>query len=218
MNELEHSGIKGQRWGQRNGPPYPLKASAHSASEKKAGTKGWAFKPHQDNKKKVSEMSDDELRKNIERKRLEKRYTDLKKGDGTVYDAASRLTNTAGELARTKFGKKSSQATALNKLGNLESKAKDASDKIKAFEKEDISKLSNEELKRRSDRMQLEKDYKDLNPTKIQNGMKTVATIAETVTTLYVLSKTMPAVIKSGKEFVGNATLATLDLALKLLS
>lgn len=36
-NELYHHGILGQRWGKRNGPPYPLKASDHSASEKKAG-------------------------------------------------------------------------------------------------------------------------------------------------------------------------------------
>ena len=33
---LAHHGIKGQRWGVRNGPPYPLKAGDHSASEKKA--------------------------------------------------------------------------------------------------------------------------------------------------------------------------------------
>lgn len=35
--ELYHHGIAGQKWGKRNGPPYPLSASAHSASEKKAG-------------------------------------------------------------------------------------------------------------------------------------------------------------------------------------
>lgn len=34
---LMHHGIAGMRWGKRNGPPYPLSAGAHSASEKKAG-------------------------------------------------------------------------------------------------------------------------------------------------------------------------------------
>ena len=36
---LCHHGIKGQKWGQRNGPPYPLADSKHSASERKAGWK-----------------------------------------------------------------------------------------------------------------------------------------------------------------------------------
>ena len=36
-NELYHHGILGQRWGRKNGPPYPLGTGDHSASEKKAG-------------------------------------------------------------------------------------------------------------------------------------------------------------------------------------
>ena len=36
-NELSHHGIKGQKWGVRNGPPYPITPSKHPTSEKKAG-------------------------------------------------------------------------------------------------------------------------------------------------------------------------------------
>lgn len=36
-NYLEHHGILGQKWGKKNGPPYPLGADDHSAAEKKAG-------------------------------------------------------------------------------------------------------------------------------------------------------------------------------------
>lgn len=38
-NFLMHHGILGQRWGKKNGPPYPLDAEDHSQSEKKAGYK-----------------------------------------------------------------------------------------------------------------------------------------------------------------------------------
>lgn len=36
---LIHHGIEGQRWGHRNGPPYPLSDSQFSVAEKKAGAK-----------------------------------------------------------------------------------------------------------------------------------------------------------------------------------
>lgn len=36
-SDLYHHGILGQKWGRKNGPPYPLGSSDHSASEKKAG-------------------------------------------------------------------------------------------------------------------------------------------------------------------------------------
>ena len=35
--DIWHHGILGQKWGKKNGPPYPLAASKHSAAEKKAG-------------------------------------------------------------------------------------------------------------------------------------------------------------------------------------
>ncbi len=38
-NEFYHHGINGQKWGERNGPPYPLAAGNHSAAENKAGWK-----------------------------------------------------------------------------------------------------------------------------------------------------------------------------------
>ena len=38
-DELYHHGILGQKWGKKNGPPYPLKESSHSKAEQKAGWK-----------------------------------------------------------------------------------------------------------------------------------------------------------------------------------
>lgn len=36
---LEHHGIEGQKWGKRNGPPYPLKYDDHTGLEKKYNRK-----------------------------------------------------------------------------------------------------------------------------------------------------------------------------------
>ena len=59
-NELYHHGIKGQKWGDKNGPPYPLGASSHSLSEKKEGTKGWAKKAKSEHKSYGKSKSDPE--------------------------------------------------------------------------------------------------------------------------------------------------------------
>ena len=33
-NSLEHHGVKGQKWGERNGPPYPLDTASREKLEK----------------------------------------------------------------------------------------------------------------------------------------------------------------------------------------
>ena len=37
---LSHHGILFQKWGERNGPPYPLRPGAHSAAEKRGAKSG----------------------------------------------------------------------------------------------------------------------------------------------------------------------------------
>lgn len=51
-SDLSHHGILGMRWGQRNGPPYPLGSGDHSVSEKKAGWRKSLFGNKEQKKKK----------------------------------------------------------------------------------------------------------------------------------------------------------------------
>ena len=42
-DELMHHGIKGQRWGKRNGPPYPLEASYKDPKSMSDDMKTWKY-------------------------------------------------------------------------------------------------------------------------------------------------------------------------------
>lgn len=90
--ELYHHGIAGQRWGKRNGPPYPLNSSTKSSSELKAKTKKTLSgmservekkktemsKVHHERKREtIKSISDVELNKRIERMRKENEYSKL---------------------------------------------------------------------------------------------------------------------------------------------
>ena len=72
---LEHSGILGMKWGKRNGPPYPLKYSAHSAAEKKHMSKSSSeSNSSEDSSKKLSSKSNEEIKVDTERLKLENAY------------------------------------------------------------------------------------------------------------------------------------------------
>lgn len=64
---LQHWGIAGMKWGQRNGPPYPLSSKQMNSSERKQNAP----------RKKVGDMSDEELEARLKRLRKEDEYNRL---------------------------------------------------------------------------------------------------------------------------------------------
>ena len=48
-NSLAHHGILGQKWGRKNGPPYPLDAADHSAKEKRLNKGHYSDDPDRKN-------------------------------------------------------------------------------------------------------------------------------------------------------------------------
>lgn len=96
--ELYHHGIKGQKWGDRNGPPYPLSSGNHSASEKKAN---WTTSLKATSKKKRSVNKSVDVKKKVKKlKNIE--LTDNQK-KALIVAAAAGLT-VAGVAIYKRYG------------------------------------------------------------------------------------------------------------------
>lgn len=87
-NELYHYGILGQKWGVQNGPPYPLSKSSMSSSEKKHYNVS-----AKETKKNMDQMTDDELRKAINRIQMQNTVISLAKSDGIIKRGRNKVTS-----------------------------------------------------------------------------------------------------------------------------
>ena len=224
--ELCHHGILGQRWGKKNGPPYPLDAGDHSSSEKKAGWRKSLNKPD------VKSMSDDELRRKVNRKRLENDYKfySSKVGDSRkandVIDVAKKGFRTAGNLANVVS--KKMQYSNKSKMDNIDDDEKLTKRQKRELKRElrrnqsiteavgqgahgtanelqkkkrinldnsDLSKMSDQELRQKVNRLMLEAQYEDaynVNKGKeraemILDGIGAVTSIAGTAISTAIL-------------------------------
>ena len=91
-DSLAHHGILGQKWGKRNGPPYPLSGAAKSLAERRAGRKSDALKKAK--KTNVNRLSDGELNRINNRLRSEQEFKRLtqqgnKKAKELLFDLGS---------------------------------------------------------------------------------------------------------------------------------
>lgn len=86
-NYLMHHGILGQKWGKKNGPPYPLGASDHSASEKKAGWRESLKEKRQEKNRKSKNFERDTKEFNSAKLREGKNIINKRAGDGYASEA-----------------------------------------------------------------------------------------------------------------------------------
>ena len=114
MSELSlvHYGIKGQKWGQQNGPPYPLSRSDMSSAERKADTgeidrsykktSSYKSRGYKGNTELADyrNMDKNDLKEMVERMELENRYlraVDARRGKSFLEKTASTM-NSVGQI------------------------------------------------------------------------------------------------------------------------
>ena len=130
---LEHHGVLGQKWGVRQGPPYPLDASDHSSAEKKAG---WT-------------KSLDDYKKDLKKAKSNYNYAYMV-ADNKRHQAFS-LSSKKREENRKRWDKAISEA---GKVAKAKKEYKDAKEYMKTAQK--IAKKTNKDSYKEA-----KKDYND---------------------------------------------------------
>ena len=210
---LAHHGILGQKWGRKNGPPYPLGASDHSASEKKAGWRsslssnnrpgdlGGASNLRHDRIKigrvkktpsktikngKDNSPSDDEMRSYIQKKNLEKTYRKMKGEENTSLNKAKKVVDQSNEL--------------VNQINRTANKASH-----KSLPKMDLSKMTDKEMREAINRHNLEMQYQRMLEDKAQiaRGESRVNKVLNDATVALGLSSTALGIAVAIKELKG---------------
>lgn len=136
MDEMQHHGIKGQKWGVRR---FQNEDGSYTAAGKRRAQE-------QSKKENVKDLSDEELAQRIQRLSLEKSYKNL-----------SKEPTPPSQLEKTK--------KAVDATSDLVNRAKqiDQSNR-KNFKKQrmDLSKMTDKEMRERINRELLERQYNDL--------------------------------------------------------
>lgn len=179
---LSHHGIKGQKWGRRNGPPYPLSSEVH-----KAVVTGKSTKSKKIDKNKIADKMRENRRKKIMHnpKKLYKHASEFSKKE--IDDAYEKLQSMnrvkqlySEDKKKNTFAEKMAKKAEdkrINKKIDKYARTPDMLDK-------NMHKLSQKEVNIALDRLEKRRDMFDLKMSQIDRPRAVVSEIIDYLSTL----------------------------------
>ena len=206
--ELYHHGIKGMKWGVRR---YQNKDGTLTPTGKKR---------RKSSTEDLSSMSTDELRRKVNRLNNEQRYIDLTKSTSSpvskTADGIDQVTKIGGDVNKiyktTKsdkdpYGKLAGQgldtAARISRLDRkIDDRARTARDTKNARRK--IEDMSDQDLAKTVERLDLEQQYKRLNSSSVKKGKIFVNDVLDVVGDVIEISASAAMLAVSIKKLIGK--------------
>ena len=206
-DELYHYGIKGQKWGVRR-------------YQNKDGSLTPAGKKRRSSSDEARNMSTDELRQKVRRLNNEQRYIDLTKSSSSsiskTADGIERVSRIGGDANRiyksmngenNPYSKVANQGIdAMSRTARLtkkiDSNVRSKNDTAKALKK--LETMSDADLAKEVDRLDLEQQYSRLSNSKIRRGKTSVNEVLDIAGDIVGIGASAVAIAVGIKKLMGN--------------
>ena len=206
-DELYHYGIKGQKWGVRR-------------YQNKDGSLTPAGKKRRSSSDEVRNMSTDELRQKVRRLNNEQRYIDLTKSSSSSIsktadgiERASRIGGDANKIYKSMNGENNPYSKVANQgidamsrtarlTKKIDSNVRSKNDIAKALKK--LEAMSDADLAKEVDRLDLEQQYSRLSNSKIRRGKTSVNEVLDIAGDIVGIGASAVAIAVGIKKLMGN--------------
>ena len=206
-DELYHYGIKGQKWGVRR-------------YQNKDGSLTPAGKKRRSSSDEVRNMSTDELRQKVRRLNNEQRYIDLTKSSSSSIsktadgiERASRIGGDANRIYKSMNGENNPYSKVANQgidamsrtarlTKRIDSNVRSKNDTAKALKK--LETMSDADLAKEVDRLDLEQQYSRLSNSKIRRGKTSVNEVLDIAGDIVGIGASAVAIAVGIKKLMGN--------------
>ena len=206
-DELYHYGVKGQKWGVRR---YQNKDGSLTAAGKK----------RRSSSDEVRNMSTDELRQKVRRLNNEQRYIDLTKSSSSSIsktadgiERASRIGGDANRIYKSMNGENNPYSKVANQgidamsrtarlTKKIDSNVRSKNDTAKALKK--LEAMSDADLAKEVDRLDLEQQYSRLSNSKIRRGKTSVNEVLDIAGDIVGIGASAVAIAVGIKKLMGN--------------